>query len=607
MTTWLLQQWQKLRNSLVHTPQALRLVWQANRGATVGLGFLTIGGALLPATQAWVGKLIVDGVVASIQKGNDPKQARSVFFYLLLELILFLLSTGINHSRRLIQQLIQLQLANQIRIEIIRKALTLDLAFFEHPDYYDRLQNARREGSYKPVELINDTFQIVQSMITLISFAALMLRFSPWLVLILLVTSIPSFIAETRFSEQGFRLLTRRAPETRQINYLARLLTEDSAAKEIKLFNLGTTLLGRYMTLFDKFFREDKTLAVRRAVVGFSLGLIATLGFYGSYAWIVWRTVQGTISLGDMTLYLSIFRQGQTTFQSILAGIGSIYENNLFMAHYFEFLELKPQMQVAAPLEKLPASLARGIEFRGVGFRYPESDEWVLRDIDLTILPGEKIALVGHNGAGKTTLIKLLSRLYDPTEGRILIDGIDIRGIDPLELRQKIGVIFQDFVRYHLPASENIGFGQIEQADRMDKIVESARKSGADAMIENLPEGYQTMLGRWFHGGHELSLGQWQRVALARAFMREAEILVLDEPTASLDAQTEYEIFQHFKQLTEGKMAILISHRFSTVRMADRIVVIQGGSIAEIGSHEELLRREGIYARLFSMQAEGYR
>jgi ATP-binding cassette subfamily B protein len=607
LTTWLLQQWQKLRNSLVHTPQALRLVWQANRGATVGLGFLTIGGALLPATQAWVGKLIVDGVVASIRMGNDPKQARSVFFYLLLELILFLLSTGINHSRRLIQQLIQLQLANQIRIEIIRKALTLDLAFFEHPDYYDRLQNARREGSYKPVELINDTFQIVQSMITLISFAALMLRFSPWLVLILLVTSIPSFIAETRFSEQGFRLLTRRAPETRQINYLARLLTEDSAAKEIKLFNLGTTLLGRYMTLFDKFFREDKTLAVRRAVVGFSLGLIATLGFYGSYAWIVWRTVQGTISLGDMTLYLSIFRQGQTTFQSILAGIGSIYENNLFMAHYFEFLELKPQMQVTAPLEKLPASLARGIEFRGVGFRYPESDEWVLRDIDLTILPGEKIALVGHNGAGKTTLIKLLSRLYDPTEGRILIDGIDIRGIDPLELRQKIGVIFQDFVRYHLPASENIGFGQIEQADRMDKIVESARKSGADAMIENLPEGYQTMLGRWFHGGHELSLGQWQRVALARAFMREAEILVLDEPTASLDAQTEYEIFQHFKQLTEGKMAILISHRFSTVRMADRIVVIQGGSIAEIGSHEELLRREGIYARLFSMQAEGYR
>jgi ATP-binding cassette, subfamily B, bacterial len=604
---WLSQHWQKVRNALVHTPQALRLVWQANPVATVGLGFLTLGGALLPATQAWVGKLIVDGVVASIQKGNDPDQVRTVFYYLILELILFLLSTGINHSRRLIQQLIQLQLANQIRSEIIRKALTLDLAFFEHPDFYDRLQNARREGGYKPMELINDTFQIVQSMITLISFAALMLRFSPWLVLILLATSIPAFIAETRFSEQGFRLLTRRAPETRQINYLSRLLTEDTAAKEIKLFNLGSTLLKRYKTLFDKFFQEDKSLAVRRALVGFSLGLVATLGFYGSYAWIVWRTVQGMISLGDMTLYLSIFRQGQSTFQSILAGIGNIYENNLFMAHYFEFLELKPQMQIAEPAKKLTASLTRGIEFRGVGFRYPESDEWVLRGIDLKILPGEKIALVGHNGAGKTTLVKLLSRLYDPSEGTILIDGTDIRELDPLDLRQKIGVIFQDFVRYHLPVSENIGFGQIEAVDRMDKIIDSARKSGADAMIGNLPQGYQTMLGRWFHGGHELSLGQWQRVALARAFMRDAEILVLDEPTASLDAQTEYEIFQHFKELTDGKMAILISHRFSTVRMADRIVVIEKGRVAENGSHEELLRREGIYARLFSMQAEGYR
>ena len=603
----LLEQWQKIRTSFTHTPQALRLVWQTNRVATVGLAFLTLAGALLPAAQAWVGKLIVDGVVASIQAGHDPDRFRTVFYYLIVELILFLLSTAFSHSRRLIQQLIQLQLANRIRAEIIRKALTLEMAFFEHPDFYDRLQNARREGGYKPVELVNDSFQIVQSMITMISFAALMLRFSPWLVVILLATSIPAFIAETRFSEQGFRLLTRRAPETRQINYLARLLTEDSAAKEIKLFNLGDRLLARYVTLFAKFFEEDKSLAIRRAAVGFSLGLIATMGFYGSYAWIVWRTVQGNISLGDMTLYLTIFRQGQSTFQSILSAVGNIYENNLFMANYFEFLDIKPQMRVAAPAKKLPVSLARGIEFRGVGFRYPDSEEWVLRDIDLSIRPGEKIALVGHNGAGKTTLIKLLSRLYDPTEGVILFDGIDIRDIDPLELRQRIGVIFQDFVRYHLPASENIGFGQIEAADQMDKIISSARKSGAHAMIENLPEGYQTMLGRWFHGGHELSLGQWQRIALARAFMRDAEILVLDEPTASLDAQTEYEIFRHFQELTEGKMAILISHRFSTVRMADRIVVIEGGRISEIGSHQELLRREGIYAQLFSMQAEGYR
>ena len=603
----MLEQWQKIRTAFTHTPQALRLVWQTNPAATVGLAFLTLAGALLPATQAWVGKLIVDGVVASIQAGHDSDRVRTVFYYLILELILFLLSTAFNHSRRLIQQLIQLQLANRIRAEIIRKALTLEMAFFEHPDFYDRLQNARREGGYKPVELVNDSFQIVQNTITMISFAALMLRFSPWLVVILLATSIPAFIAETRFSEQGFRLLTRRAPETRQINYLARLLTEDSAAKEIKLFNLGEKLLARYVTLFAKFFEEDKSLAVRRAAVGFSLGLIATMGFYGSYAWIVWRTVQGIISLGDMTLYLTIFRQGQSTFQSILSAVGNIYENNLFMANYFEFLDIKPQMSVAAPVKKLPVSMARGIEFRRVGFRYPDSEEWVLRDVDLSIRPGEKIALVGHNGAGKTTLIKLLSRLYDPTEGVILFDGIDIRDLDPLELRQRIGVIFQDFVRYHLPASENIGFGQIEASDQMDQIIASARKSGAHTMIENLPEGYQTMLGRWFHGGHELSLGQWQRIALARAFMRDAEILVLDEPTASLDAQTEYEIFRHFQELTEGKMAILISHRFSTVRMADRIVVIEGGRIAEIGSHQELLRREGVYAQLFAMQAEGYR
>ena len=308
-----------------------------------------------------------------------------------------------------------------------------------------------------------------------------------------------------------------------------------------------------------------------------------------------------------MTLYLSIFRQGQTTFQSILAGIGNIYENNLFMAHYFEFLELKPQMQVAAPRQKLPVSLIRGIEFRGVGFRYPESDEWVLRGIDLKIPPGEKIALVGHNGAGKTTLIKLLSRLYDPTEGAILIDGIDIRELDPIELRQKIGVIFQDF----RPLSSA---GQRKHRLRPDR---SGRPHGQDRRIRpqerrrrddrRFTRRLSDLLGRWFHGGHELSLGQWQRVALARAFMRDAEILVLDEPTASLDARTEYEIFQHFKELTAGKMAILISHRFSTVRMADRIVVIQGGQIVEIGSHEELLRMEGTYAQLFSMQAEGYR
>ena len=601
------EKWRQLRQSFTHTPQAVRFVWRTNSWATLGLGLLTLGGALLPATQAWVGKLIVDGVVASMQSPQDREQVRKVFIYLLIELALFLLSAAFNHGRRLIQQLIELQLANRIRGEIIGKALTLDLAYFEDSDFYDRLQNARREGGYKPMELINDTFLIIQNVITMISFALLMLRFSPWLVVVLLATSIPAFIAETRYSERAFRLLTWRAPETRQVNYLSRLLTEDTAAKEIKLFNLGGTLLKRYTTLFDKFFEEDKSLALRRATAGFSLGLIATLGFYSSYAWIVWHTMQGTISLGDMTLYLAIFRQGQSTFQSILSAIGNIYENNLFMANFFEFLGLEPRMKIAGLQRKLSLPLGGGIEFRDVGFRYPGSDEWALRSVDLIIRSGEKIALVGHNGAGKTTLIKLLSRLYDPTEGSILIDGIDIRDLDPRELQQRIGVIFQDFVRYHLPVRENIGFGQIDALDDAERIAAAARKSGAQAVVEELPNGYETMLGRWFHDGHELSLGQWQKIALARAFMREAEILVLDEPTASVDARTEHEIFQNFKALTEGKVAILISHRFSTVRMADRIAVIQEGRIAELGTHEELLRREGIYAELFSMQAEGYR
>src|SRR5947208_5801699 len=370
--TPLLQKWKEVRHSFAHTLGAIELVWQTNHWATMGLGFLTLGGALLPASQAWVGKLIVDGVVASIQRGADPEQVRRVFVYLIIELALFLLSTGLNHARRLIQQLIQLQLANRIRAEIIKKALNLDLAFFEHPDFYDRLQNARRESGYKPVDLINDTFLIVQNAITLISFTVLLLRFSPWLVVILLATSVPAFIAETRFSEEGFRLLTRRAPETRQINYLARLLTEDSSAKEIKLFNLGETLLTRYMTLFEKFFHEDKSLALRRAVAGFSLGLIATLGFYGSYAWIVWRTVEAKISLGDMTPYLSIFHQGQSTFPTLLSSVASIHENHLFMAHPIDLFWLKPQMGGAARQQGLPVALSRGTEFRGVGFRYPE-------------------------------------------------------------------------------------------------------------------------------------------------------------------------------------------------------------------------------------------
>jgi ATP-binding cassette subfamily B protein len=571
------------------------------------MGLLTLGGALLPASQAWVGKLIVDAVVATIQSRADPRDVQAVFVFLILELGLLLASTLIRHARGLLQQLLQLRLANHINSQIIRKALTLDLSSFENPEFYDRLQNARREAGYRPVDLIDETFMLVQNAITLVSFGALLFRFSPWVMVALLATTIPAFIAEARFSGEAFRLLTWRAPETRRLNYLSRLLTEDSSVKEVKLFGLGEPLLKRYNSLFEKFFREDQSLAVRRVMAEFGLGLIATLGFYGCYAWIVWQTINGAITLGDMTLYLTVFRQGQSTFQASLSSVGTIYENNLFMANLFDFLALRSEMAVPDRPVPVPVPLRRGIEFRGVWFRYPESEDWALRDIDLSIAPGEKIALVGANGAGKTTLVKLLTRLYDPTKGRILIDGIDIGDFDPLSLHRRIGVIFQDFVRYHLPAQENIGFGKIESLEDLDRIVAAAQKSGAHPIIEKLPEGYQTMLGRWFRKGHELSVGEWQKIALGRAFMRDAEVLVLDEPTSSLDAETEYEIFHHFQVLTAGKITILISHRFSTVRMADRIGVIQDGRMAELGTHKELLEKDGVYAHLFNLQAEGYR
>ena len=590
-----------------YTPRAFRLVWETSPWATIGLAFLTLGGALLPAAQGWVGKLIVDAVVLAIQSQAEPEKIRTVFFLLILELGLFLSSTLISQARGLLQQILQLALGNKINGEVIRKALTLDLSFFENPDFYDRLQNARRQADRRPVELIDDSFMIVQNAITVVSFAVLLYRFSPWVVVILLVTTIPAFVAEARYSQEAFRLLTWRAPETRRLNYLSRLLTEDSSVKEVKLFNLGESLLQRYLTLFEKFFREDKSLAVRRTLAGFALGLVATVGFYSSYAWIVWETVQSKITLGDMTLYLTIFRQGQTTFQRILSSVSGIYENNLFMANLFDFLALKPEMPLLGRPVAMSAPLRQGIEFRGVWFRYAGSEAWALREFDLHIRPEEKIALVGANGAGKTTLVKLLTRLYDPSQGQILIDGTDIREIDPVSLRQKIGVIFQDFVRYQLLAKENVGVGQIEALEDLDRIMEAARKSGAHPVIEKLPQGYQTMLGRWFNKGLELSLGEWQKIALGRAFMRDADVLVLDEPTSSLDAQTEYEIFQRFKELTAGKIALLISHRFSTVRMADRIAVIHEGRLAELGSHEELLKQGGIYAKLFALQAEGYR
>jgi ATP-binding cassette subfamily B protein len=598
----------KIGDAAVNIRRAFALVWEAHPPSALTMAGCTLVGAMLPAGQAWVGKLIVDAVVQAVQAGGPPEASLQAILPLLgAEFVLILAQAAVAQVRTLAEHILHARINVTINTRIIRKALALDLTHFENAEYYDKLQNARREADWRGLQIVNGGFFLVQNSLTLLSYGALLMRFSPWLALVLFLATIPAFLAQNRYAELNFRVLSWRAPEARRLQYLEHLLTDYDAVKEVKLFGLGEPLLGRYADLFWKFLREDQSIAQRRSLASFGLGLLATLTYYGSYAWIVWRAVGGGITLGDMTLYLGIFRGSQTIFEAIFYGLSELYENGLFMSNLFAFLALEPQMPIAADPRPVPRDFRQGIEFRHVSFRYAGQPADTLHDVSFTIRPGEKIALVGPNGAGKTTIIKLLTRLYDPTEGQILLDGADLRAYDPGELRQRIGVIFQDFVRYHLAAYENVGFGQIEQLDDRPRIVGAAAKSGADPVIRALPQQYDTTLGRWFAQGRDLSGGEWQKIALARAFMRDCEVIVLDEPTAALDAENEMKVFQQFRELTADKIAVLISHRFSTVRMADRILVVEAGAISEAGTHAELLARGGTYARLFTLQAESYR
>jgi len=587
----------------VYSRRALELVWTTSRPLTIALALLTLVAGVLPAVIAYIGQLIVDGVVAAMAADNPD--TRYVIGLIVLEALVVIAVAASQRGISVSQSLLRALLGQRVNVMILEKALTLQLTNFEDSEFYDKLTQARREASSRPLSLVTRTFGLVQNAISLTSYAVLLFAFSPWAVVILIGAGLPSFFAEAKFSGDAFRLFRWRSPDTRMQMYLETVIAREDGVKEVKLFQLGPRLLQRYRDIFNKLFVEDRRLTLRRDSWGFVLGLLSTAAFYGAYAWIVITTINGGITLGAMTMYLVLFRQGQTAVAASLSAISGMYEDNLYLSNLYDYLG-QPVASHVGEAQHGPEP-ERGLEFRNVSFRYPGSIEEALDNVSLQIRPGASLALVGENGSGKTTLIKLLTKLYEPTEGEILLDGLDLQEWDVDALRQRIGVIFQDFGRYQFSVGENIGAGDIRHIDNAERWEAAAETGMAAPFIEDLPDGYETQLGRWFKGGRELSGGQWQKVALSRAFMRsDADILVLDEPTAAMDAPSEAAIFEHFRSQSHNKMTILISHRFSTVRAADQIIVIHDGAIVEQGNHESLLAENGQYARLFKLQAKGY-
>ena len=595
--------------ALRNLPEFFSLIWSCNNWLAALNILLRVIRASLPLAMLYVGKLIIDeivriSVIASGPAVENPDMS-IVTIYVLIELGLAVFSDLLGRGIALLDSLLGDLVSHEISLRLMHQSARLDLECFEDSDFYDKLERARRQASSR-ILLMSQVLAQLQDSITVFFLAAALITFNAWLLLLLTITLIPAFLGETHFNSQSYSLMYGWTQERRELDYLRFAGASDETAKEVKIFGLSDFFGSRYKKLAGEYYRANRDLSARRAAWGGLLSMVGSLGYYTAYAVIIYRTVYGELSLGDLTFLSGSFLRLRSLMEAILIRFSSIADSALYLRDLFDFLEMEPRIISIDNSLPFPVTIRKGFTFENVGFRYPQMKQWVLRDVSFTLHPGEKLALVGENGAGKTTLVKLLTRLYDPVEGRIMLDGHDLRKYNLDGLRDAVGVIFQDYVKYHLTATENIAVGLIDERNNETRIKEAARQSLADKVIENLPNGYQQMIGRWFKQGTNLSGGEWQKIAIARAYMRDAQLLILDEPTASLDARAENEVFRRFVELTFDKCAVLISHRFSTVRMADRIVVLHEGKLLEHGTHDELLAVGGRYSELFQMQAAGY-
>jgi ATP-binding cassette subfamily B protein len=605
--------WRERLRATRHLPRLLRLVWETHPGYSAAMVVLRGLRALLPVGVLWVGKLIIDGVVGALAAGARPGESYQRLGWLVAaEFGLAVFGEVLARGSALVESLLGDLVANRTSVELMEHAANLDLEQLENSEIYDKLERARRQTVGR-IGLVTGLLASVQDLVTLITLAVALTVYVPWLLVLLALAVFPSFLGETRFAALAYSLLFSWTEERRQLDYLRYIGASDVSAKEIKLFGLARYLVDRYAQLSTEFYEENKDLAIRRTVVASLLALIGTLGYYGAYGAIIYLTVTGhqspagPFTIGVLTFLAASFRQSRDLIQRTLLSVSQLVEQSLYLEDLFSFLEVQPRIRSASGALSVPTPFREGFVFENVGFRYPGSERWAVRHLSFRLAAGERIALVGENGAGKTTIAKLLARLYDPSEGRISLDGRDLREYDVESLRRHVGVIFQDFFRYDFTLRENIAVGDIARLQDTSAIHVAAERSLADSVAARIKGGFDQLLGRRFEGGVDLSGGEWQKVALARAYLRDSELLILDEPTAALDARAEYEVFQRFAELTVGRMAVLISHRFSTVRMADRILVLKDGELLQQGTHEQLLAMGGLYAELFQLQAKGYR